>query len=283
MRQRSKISDQFRKRLVTTYNTLLQCPHHLGDAMIRAAVLSFLLLASMTARAALPAHLLCYDDLFVPYFMLQGNAYTGLSKDVLSEAASRLGIAIEFRNMPWRRLETELERRGIGCAFALSRTERREQYLEFGKVPMHPTEYSLFVREGDTGLSSLADLAGQTIGVRAGTRLPQAIAQGAQDGRFRLSEVNSDATNFQKLSLRRVDAVLSDATVGLYTLRQLKLTGVRRLSPSVMQFDTYVVFPKNAQSAELAAAFDRVFTQMRQDGSYARLAAVYLGTLRAEP
>ncbi|MFZ4877499.1 substrate-binding periplasmic protein [Janthinobacterium sp. Mn2066] len=231
---------------------------------------------------ALPARLVCHDDVFVPYVMLNQGHIEGLNVDILREAATRLGIAIEFRVMPWRRLENELAQPqgSVDCAFAMSRTSPREQYLEFGKVPLQPTEYALFVRQPEGKAATIAkldDLAGKVIGVRAGFRLPDAIAIGAAQGRWTLAEVPTDTANFQKLALRRIDAVLADSSVGLYTLKQLKLADIRRLAPPLARFDTYIVFRKNAASPALAAAFDRELKRMRQDGTFARISATYLG------
>lgn len=242
--------------------------------------------AAPVANDALPASLVCHDDVFVPYFMQNDGRIEGLNVDVLREAASRLGISIAFRATPWRRLESELAKPdgAVDCAFALSRTPLREQYLEFGKVALQPTEYALFVRQGG-GLPAarLEDLAGKVIGVRAGFRLPDEIAAGMASGRWSVAEVPTDAANFQKLALHRIDAVLADSYVGLYTLRQLKLQGVKRLTPPVTRFDTYLVFRKSAHSVALAAAFDRAFARMRQDGTFARLTSSYLGLDALEP
>lgn len=239
--------------------------------------------AAPVASDALPASLVCHDDVFVPYFMQNEGRIEGLNVDVLREAASRIGIAIAFRATPWRRLESELAKPGgaVDCAFAMSRTPRREQYLEFGKVALQPTEYALFVRQGEATAipARLEDMAGKVIGVRAGFRLPDEVVAGAASGRWSVAEVPSDAANFQKLALHRVDAVLADSYVGLYTLRQLKLQGIVRVTPATppMRFDTYLVFRKSSYSAALAAAFDRAFTRMRQDGTFARLTSSYLG------
>ena len=237
-------------------------------------------LAGVPAAAAdgWPARLVCHDDVFVPYFMQNGGAVSGINVDILTEAAHRVGIAIEFRVTPWRRLESELARKSdaIDCAFALSRTPQREAYLEFGKVPMQPTEYALFVR-ADSGISQLDDLAGKTIGARAGFRLPDEIKAGAEAKRWRVEEVSSDSADFQKLALKRVDAVLADSFVGRYTMHQLGASGIKRLEPPLSRFDTYLVFRKSAYSAALAAAFDRAFLQMRQDGTMDRLNSSYWG------
>ena len=261
-------------------------------AALATSVLLMAAPASADAGESLPARLVCHDDVFVPYFMQNQGRVEGLNVDVLREAASRLGIIIEFRAMPWRRLESELARpQGtVDCAFAMSRTPAREQYLEFGKVPLQPTEYVLFVRQAAAAraITRFDDLAGKVIGVRAGFRLPEAIAAGAAQGRWSIAEVPTDAANFQKLALHRIDAVLADGVVGQYTVRQLKLDGIARMAPASpslpsMRFDTYIVFRKNAASPALAAAFDRVLRHMRQDGSLARITSAYLGTPLLEP
>jgi len=228
---------------------------------------------------ALPAHVTCYDDVFAPYVMQNAGVVSGLNVDILREAGARLGIAIDVAVMPWRRLESELARRqdsAVDCAFAFSRTPEREGYMEFGKIPMQPTEYALFVR-ADSPINGLQDMTGKTLGVRAAFRLPDVIRAGAAEKFWQLSEVGTDAANFQKLSLQRVDAVLADSVVGLYTIQQLKLAKLRRLTEPVARFDTYLVFKKSPGSAALAAAFDRAFRQMQQDGSILRLSAPYIG------
>jgi polar amino acid transport system substrate-binding protein len=189
---------------------------------------------------------------------------------------------VEFRQMPWKRLESELARQhdsAVQCAFAMSRTAERERYLDFGKVPMWATDYRLFVRAGDNGTASLESLKGRTIGVRSGFRLPESIAEGVAAGRWNVAEVGSDAVNFQKLLLKRVDAVLVDGDAGQYMLRQQKLQGaVHMLDPPLMHLDTYLVFKKSADSKVLAEAFDRALTSMAHDGTKEQVQARFLNT-----
>lgn len=234
--------------------------------------------ATVPLAAALPPHLVCYDDVFVPYFMQTDGQVHGLNVDVMREAARRVGISIEFRVMPWRRLEVELERKdgGVDCAFAMSRTPRREAYLEFGKVALQPTEYALFVRDDTPAIASLDDLDGKIIGVRAGFRLPERVKAGLAGQRWAIEEVGSDLASFQKLALKRVDAVLSDGVVGQYTLRQLGAQGIRRLAPPLARFDTYLVFRKGAAGKSLSQAFDAALKRMQQDGTMEHLGAPYL-------
>lgn len=234
---------------------------------------------AQAAAAGLPTHLVCYDDVFIPYFMPSGATAIGLNVDILREAAHRLGIEIEFHVMPWRRLQVELARPDggeVSCAFAMSRTADREQYLEFGKVPLQPTEYTLFVRDEAGSVTRLDELDDKVIGARAGLRLPDSVQAGADLQRWRIEEVTTDAANFQKLARKRVDAVLADGFVGSYTLHALGLRNVRRLAPALLRFDSFLVFKKGPQAAALADAFDGALRRMQQDGTLDRLSQAYV-------
>ncbi len=244
--------------------------------MLRAVLCAVLLACSFPAPA-MPSALTCYDDNYEPYFIHNEGRFSGINVEVLLEAARRIGIRMEFRLLPFKRLKSELARSresGVSCAFAFSRTPRREQFLEFGKVPLNVTDYTLFVRGADQRFTTLNDLEGKTIGVRAGFRLPDTVAEGAAAGRWRLDEASSDQVNFQKLAMRRIDAVLADKTIGLYTVRH-RPDEVRLLAPSVMRFETYLVFAKSHDAPALAAAFDGALDAMQQDGTVDRIMAAY--------
>lgn len=246
--------------------------------------LSFTLLALMTPLACvaqeLPKHLVCYDDIFQPFFMREGDTFTGLNVDLVAEAGHRLGITIEFRQIPFKRLELELSQgnaANIECGFSFSRTEAREKYLTFGRVPIQPTDYMLFVRTELHGIETLDALVGKVIGVRAGFRLPEIITEGVKTNRWHIEEAGGDDVNFKKLMLGRIDAVLTNRDVGLYTLHELKIDGVHPISPPLTHLDTYMVFPKNQKAEILSAAFDNAFSSMVTDGTINRLREKYLG------
>jgi polar amino acid transport system substrate-binding protein len=89
--------------------------------------------------------------------------------------------------------------------------------------------------------------------------------------------VGADITNFRKLALGRIDAVVTDDMVGVYTLKQMGVHGVRRVGAPLLHADTFMVFPKSPRSAELAAAFDRGLEMIRRDGTYDRIIENYVG------
>ncbi|MFC4160556.1 substrate-binding periplasmic protein [Chitinimonas lacunae] len=240
-----------------------------------------LLTASVASADELPRrHLVCYNDLLAPYFMRGSTGYAGLNTDLVAQAAKRLGITVEFREMPWKRLEWEI-RRGrdslVECAFAFSRTPEREAYMEYTNVVMQRTEYVLFVRKDDP-FATLSDFRGRVIGVRRGFRLPEAIQHGVAKHHFSIEEADDEQSNFRKLAARRLDAVLINLDVGLYVLAQMQETGIRPLLPPLSYLDNYLVFTRGKNLGNLIPAFDRELARMQQDGTQARLRSQYLGT-----
>ncbi|MDK2126686.1 substrate-binding periplasmic protein [Parachitinimonas caeni] len=241
---------------------------------------AWLLAFASSAGAAEPIRkIVCHNDVLAPYFMRNGPTFNGINVDMLVEAAKRLSIPLEIKEMPWKRVEFELQKSPAGeveCAFAFSRTPAREQYMEYTNVVMQRTEYVLFVRKG-AGIKGLKDLEGKTIGVRRGFRQPDAIAEGAANGRFQTEEAGSDTSNFQKLSLGRIDAVMINFDVGMYMLKEMGLAGsIQPIGPSLFHLDNFLVFGKGKGLSHLIPLFDREFERMQQDGSYARIRARYI-------
>lgn len=238
-----------------------------------------LCLVSMLAAAGEPpGRLICYNDVLEPYFMRDGDRYIGLNADIMAEAAKRAGVDLEFREMPWKRLEEEIKRgkeSTVDCAFAFSRTPARESYMDYTSTVMQRTEYVLFVRN-DSRYRTLDDLAGKTIGIHRGFRLPDAVRDGTASGRFTLEENANDRANFLKLGAGRIDAVLINHDVGEYLLGQMGMQGVHALAPPLAYLENYLVFTKGKGLAFYIPLFDKSLAAMQQDGTYARLRKRYI-------
>ncbi|WP_374351433.1 substrate-binding periplasmic protein [Chitinimonas sp.] len=222
--------------------------------------------------------LTCYNDVLEPYFIRDGDRFIGLNADVMVEAAKRIGIALELREMPWKRLEEEIKRGSaslVECAFAFSRMPAREAYMEYTNVVMQKAQYVLFIRN-ESSYRSLDDLNGKVIGIHRGFRLPDAVKDGAAAGRFTLEEVATDRTNFLKLAAGRIDAVMINYDVGMYLLGQMNQRGVRALQPPLAYLDNYLVFTRGKGLSNLIPMFDKAIADIQQDGTYARLRKRYI-------
>jgi len=216
--------------------------------------------------------LVCHTDAYPPYVIANGAALAGSDLEILREAGRRLGKPIEFRLMPWKRLEIDLRyaaQSKIECAFSFSHTPERTAYMVFTSVPLHVTLYTLFVRDSPSSPRTFAEFAAQhmVIGVRRGFRLPEPIVTGVKTGHYRLVEENNDAGNLRLLNAGVVDAVLSNAKISTYVKQQAGPNDIRPLDGASFPLPTYLILNKAKPAARLAPEIDRVLKQMQGDGT----------------
>lgn len=237
----------------------------------------------LCAGAALAAEdLLCYSTAFAPYVIEQGGKISGIDVEVVAEAGRRAGIHIQFRLLPWVRLENEV-RNGplseVNCAFAYTSNPQRLTYMDFMQEPLKITRYQLFVRKGDFAQwRGVADLQGKRIGLRRGFVVPGEFEVMRKKQSFVVEEVDDDVNNFRKLSLGRIDALVANADVGAQVMQQLQLAQVHALAPALVETPTYLVFNKASRMQDKAALLDLSLRKMREEGVVERIRAKYLTT-----
>lgn len=252
--------------------------------MLRFHTLLKLVPAALVAALTTPAwgqvkELVCYSDAFAPYVVAQGGDIRGIDVDTVAEAGKRVGIKVEFKILPWVRLERDIALGAesvVDCAFAYTHTSAREAYMDFTSVPVKLTELALFVRRGSfESFQGFDMLKGKSIGVRRGFKIPPALSALVDQGSIKLEEVNVDAQNFEKLKRGRLDAVLSNHEVGDETLKQLGTADIIALSPPVLVTPTYLVFNKAKKLSALAPLFDKGLRAVVADGTYRKIKAQY--------
>ncbi|WP_338845658.1 transporter substrate-binding domain-containing protein [Massilia sp. W12] len=227
------------------------------------------------------ADLICYSTAFAPYVIEQDGKISGIDVDVVAEAGRRAGIHVQFRLLPWVRLENEV-RNGpmseVNCAFAYTSNPQRQTYMDFMQEPLKITRYQVFVRKGDFAQwRGVADLQGKRIGLRRGFVVPGEFEAMRKKNSFVVEEVDDDVNNFRKLSLGRIDALVANADVGALVMQQLQLSQVHALSPALVETPTYLVFNKASRMQDKAALLDRSLRKMQEEGVMAKIRAKYLG------
>ena len=241
-------------------------------------------LALVAGTLALPSRgevkeLVCYSDTFAPFVIAKGEDIRGIDVDTIAEAGKRVGIKVQFKILPWVRLEREIAlgaESNVDCAFAYTLTPARQAYMDFTSIPVKLTELVLFTRRGSFDTFQGFDmLKGKSIGVRRGFKIPAALSTLVDQGSIKLEEVNEDTQNFEKLKRGRLDAVLSNLEVGEATLKQLGAADVMVLAPPVLITPTYLVFNKAKKLSALAPLFDKGIRSVVTDGTYRKIKAQY--------
>ncbi|MBN1883870.1 MAG: transporter substrate-binding domain-containing protein [Deltaproteobacteria bacterium] len=204
-----------------------------------------------------------------PYEFLddKGNS-TGYLIDVMEEIGSRMGREVIFKSFTEARIESGLEtsRSDIEPMIMLDE-ERTKSYLI--SAPWGITESVLIVPDDDLSPSTMSELLGKTVAVRAGSieeayvhRIPSIFVE------------NFSTTELALFALARgdVDAVVADRESARFSLSEkpLKKEDLKTIDTPVFISPYGVAMPKPGDEAFLAE-IERVLENMEADGTLEKI------------
>jgi polar amino acid transport system substrate-binding protein len=112
----------------------------------------------------------CSDIPYPPFEFQEGNEYTGFDMDLIREIAGTMDLEVAIQDVSFDGLQSGVTLAAGQCdlgASAMTITPEREQNLAFSD-PYYDSLQSLLVPEG-SDIKAVADLAGKSVGVQAGT------------------------------------------------------------------------------------------------------------------
>jgi polar amino acid transport system substrate-binding protein len=174
------------------------------------------------------------DTTFPPMDMLDENKNpVGFDMDIMNAAAKAGGFTVEFKSTAWEGIFPGLDNGNydaIASAVTI-RDDRKEKY-DFS-IPYVNAGQILTVRSELTGVTTLADLKGKTIGAQIGTTGAFAIDDAMKaDATIKEKTYDEIGLAFEDLANGRIDGVVVDnPTAASYALQndsykgKLKIVG----------------------------------------------------------
>lgn len=164
------------------------------------------------------------DDSFPPLgYRDDDNEIVGYDIDLAKEVAKRLGVQFKAQPIDWDAKEMELETGKIDCIWnGFTITEDRINALSFTKAYLN-NDQVLVVRE-DSGIKSLADMKGKTVGIQSGSSAQEAIEDNPAFASIVGNTVmfKDNITALNDLDIGGVDGVVMDSVVANYSIAQTK-------------------------------------------------------------
>ena len=215
-----------------------------------------------------------FDAEYPPYGYMDDNGdYTGFDLELAQAVCDMEGWTLEKKPIEWNSKDMELESGAIDCIWNGFTMDGREDDYTWSQ-PYVDNSQVVVVAE-NSGISSLTDLAGKTVGVQAAsaalTLLEEDQAELA-DTFAGLQEFADYNSAFVELQAGSVDAVAMDVGVANY---QIKTRGEGyTILPEVLNSEKYAVGFKKGNT-ELCETVDADLTKLAEDGTIAKLAEKY--------
>ena len=160
-----------------------------------------------------------FDAEFPPFgFVAADGSYDGFDLAMAKELCSRLGWEFDCIAIDWNSKDAELSSGNINCIWnGFTMTGREDQYTWSNP---YVDNSIVVVVKADSGIKSLADLAGKTVMAQAASSAADAIS-GNQEFASSLKEVVELADynmGFMDLKQGAVDAIAADLGVATYQM-----------------------------------------------------------------
>ena len=215
-----------------------------------------------------------FDAEYPPYGYMDDNGeYTGFDLELAQAVCDMEGWELVKTPIDWDSKDMELDSGSIDCIWNGFTINGREDDYEWTQAYADNSQV-IVVAEG-SGIASLADLAGKTVGVQAASAALE-LLQGYQAdlaGTFSVLQEFADYNSaFVELQAGSVDAVAMDIGVANY---QLKTRGEGyKILDEVLNSEQYGVGFKKGNT-ELCEIVDKDLTKLAEDGTVAKLAEKY--------
>jgi len=216
------------------------------------------------------------DDSFPPMgFRNEKGEIVGFDVDLAKEVAKRMGVELVLQPIDWNAKEQELNTGNIDCIWnGFTITPERKEAMNF--TPPYVSNAQVVVVKENSPYTTLASLAGKSVGFQAGSSAGDAIDNSPE---FKASvksfvEFKENLTGLMDLEIGGIDALVVDLLVANDNIRRSGKP-FRILEESLAPESYGIGFRKNDK-----ALADKVWEQllsMKADGTLARIAIEWFG------
>jgi len=220
-------------------------------------------------------------DVWCPYNCGTKDSNPGILIEVAKYALGKAGHSVEYTNVPWARA-IEDSRVGKYSGIVGAYKEDAPDFV-FPEKGIMPSSNDFFVKAGSTWkFESIASLASVSLGtiheysygdeidkyIEANHKDPTKIQMGAGDDAL--------AKNIEKLLAGRIGAMIEDAAVMSYQLKQSGKTGQIVKAGTFGGDDVHVAFsPKNPNSQAYAKLMTDGLNELVINGEFEKIKAKY--------
>ncbi|MFC3884140.1 transporter substrate-binding domain-containing protein [Bacillus songklensis] len=196
----------------------------------------------------------------------KGDEIIGFDADLAKAITKELGYEVKIVDMDFNGLIPAIQAGKVDFVMAgMTPTPEREKSVDFSE-PYYITK-NLIVIKKDSGIKTVEDLKGKTVGVQVGTIQEEKANEIKKTVDMKVENRNRIPEIIQEMNSNRFDAaIIEDVVAKNYFAKDKNLTGFE--VPDAAKKGSAVAFPNDSK---LKADFDRVLNEMKESGELDKL------------
>lgn len=221
-----------------------------------------------------PAKLVC--DIWPPYQMQDGREVTGFSAEMVHAVFEQMNAPVDrTQAFPWQRALRILQSGHADALFSANHTADRKTFAYYPDEMLFESPWVVWTR-GLRNVKTLNDLKGMTVGVVMGYSYTDEFWTFIETY-CKVEKVTTDQTNFKKLALGRVDAIVAEYGNGLHILNEIGSQGIIPHHDIVIKKDgLYIIFSRDRISESFVQRFSDELKRFKTTPEYVELRKKYL-------
>jgi arginine/lysine/histidine transporter system substrate-binding protein len=190
----------------------------------------------------------------------------GFDVDLVKAIAKELGYEIKIVDMDFNGLIPAIQSGKVDFVMAgMSPTPEREKSVDFSEL--YYITKNLIVTTKDSGIKTVEDLKGKTVGVQVGTIQEEKANEIKKKIDMKVENRNRIPEIIQEMKSNRFDAaIIEDVVAKNYFAKDKDLIGFE--VPDAAKKGSAAAFPNDSK---LKADFDRVLNEMKESGELDKL------------
>lgn len=210
------------------------------------------------------------EGVYAPFtFVDEKGKLTGYDIEVITEAAKRSGIKINFITTPWDSMFLGLESKKYDIiANQISKNSDREKKYLFSDSYLI-SGAQIIVKDNNNKIKNLDDLKGKKVGTSVGSNYNKLLTEFDKKKEINLVYYDGNVTEiFQEISLGRIDATVNDRLTVGENVKKLGLK-VKTVGSPINSVPSYFVFRKDSE--DLKEKIDKAILSMKKDGTLGKI------------
>ena len=193
----------------------------------------------------------------------------GLAVELVRALESKMGRHITIACMDWTKAQEMVARGEADALIQINPTEERMRLYDFSE-PFIQSKFTIFTQDDRTDIVGAGSLRGLRVGVeRSG--FPEKVLR--VDSGIILIAITDFLAGFKMLASGELDAVVVDLIVGVNTLAENRIKGIR-IAPEPVAFSDSAIAVRKG-NAELLSAVNRALWEIKRDGTYDNILKVW--------
>jgi len=162
------------------------------------------------------------NENLAPIVFNDNGVAKGVAVDIAKAIGNRIGYDIEVVPVDWQQAQAMVLNGEADGLLQINPSPERNMLYDFS-APLLRSDFSLFVRSGNTTLRNIDDLRGKLVGVEAGG-YPGTLLRNYEG--IDTVVIDDWKTSFRDLSNGGLDAIIVDRWIGEYELAQSRIVGI---------------------------------------------------------